>query len=186
MKERLDWEAARLRLERSRQALDRAFAPDAGFAREIFRKRAEWLARAPRSGADTAGEIRALVFTVAGGRYALEITELAETVTNAGWSPVPGAPATLRGVMQVHGEICPVWDLARMLRVDNPAPGHAALVLRRPGRPFALAVQSVDEIRTIRREDLQPPPAGVVLVKGIDPDLVALLDAEEIAKETAR
>jgi chemotaxis signal transduction protein len=72
------------------------------------------------------------------------------------------------------------------LGVDEPAPGRAALVLRRPGRPAALAVQSVDEIRTLRREDLQPPSGNMVLVKGIDSNLVALLDVEEIAKETAR
>jgi purine-binding chemotaxis protein CheW len=185
MSSRIDWQAARERLARAGASLEKAARPEPEFIQEVFRKRAERLARRQELPGHHESEIRALLFLVGDEKYAIDIGRIAEIVTNPLWTPVPGAPPSLLGVIQVHGEICPLWSLARLIGVGETAPG-AALVLRVSGSVAAVAVTAVREIGAFRRDDFAPSGGKSPMVKGIGPGLVAWLDAEEIMKEAVR
>lgn len=64
-----------------------------------------------------------VVFTLDGMRLALGIEAVSRVVRAAEISPLPGAPAGVRGVVNVQGEIVPVFDLRKRL-------GLAARALR--------------------------------------------------------
>jgi purine-binding chemotaxis protein CheW len=52
-----------------------------------------------------------LVFELAGVRYALELTSVREVVHAVLISPLPDAPPVIEGVIDVRGELVPVYDL---------------------------------------------------------------------------
>ncbi len=179
-----DWEAARARVARAGEALARALDPGAGRIAEIFHQRAVRLAR-PALATDSASAGQTvLVFSLGKLRYAIELEQIAEVLANASPVPVPGAPPELRGVVQVRGEIRPVWELARLLEVEWLDAGQTAYVLlvRIGGHEVGLRVGAVEGIRTVRPEETTPGRSPGA-VKWITADLVSVLDPQKLLGE---
>ena len=65
----IDWGRIHLRLEASRRALERGFAPDPDEKRRILRARAKRLAREPASQVKPAGSLDVVEFLLAHERY---------------------------------------------------------------------------------------------------------------------
>jgi purine-binding chemotaxis protein CheW len=181
----IDWQAARDRLRRLGAALENSARPDADRIGQVLRKRAERLARPlePPNRADR--DVRALVFLVGDQRYAMDVRQIAEIVLKPVCTPVPGAPAALLGVVQAHGEIYPVWKLARLIGIGEAATG-AALVLRVSGRPAAVGVTSVTEIGLFRRDGIVQMDGNRPIVTSAGGGLAVWLDAEDIFREAVR
>ncbi len=179
-----DWEGARERLAAGRDALEGAFAPTAEQVEGAFRKRAAQLARpaVPRPAGDEAG---VLVFEAGGGRYGIELDRLAAVMAAGPCSPVPGAPPELAGVMQVRGEIRPVWEASRLLgrEEDTGGEGTHVLLLRAVEREVGLRVGGVSEIRRVAPGDRRPAAGQPPWVRYVTPDLVAVVDTEELLKQ---
>jgi purine-binding chemotaxis protein CheW len=117
-----------------------------------------------------------LIFTVAGERYALPLQELAEVLPFQGCTPVPGSSPSILGVMNLRGEIRPLIDLACVLSAGTALDSGAVLVLR---RPLALKVDRIEDLREIRREELNPAAPGT-FIQGMASGTLALLDIETI------
>lgn len=107
------------------------------------------------------GELRnVIVFTAAGGRYALELRWVREVVSLGFVTGVPTAPTALCGVCNLHGSILPVLDVAALLDKEPGPParqGDGALVLETEGITCALRVDQVDHVAT-----LPEGPGGLV------------------------
>lgn len=114
--------------------------------------------------------------TSAGQTFALPAGEVVEVLRMAAPSPVPGAPAAVRGLLDVRGEVMPVIDAGvalgaprRALRLED----HL-VVLDAGGRLLALAVERVTGLRELpegARADAAGAEAvrledGVVVVQG--------------------
>jgi purine-binding chemotaxis protein CheW len=184
---RIDWREVRLRLERSEAALDKALVADAERVQAVFRQRAERLA-GPLAADRVGGEdVSVLVFGMGNERYGIELSRLLEVVPRPLCAPVPGAQPQLAGVLLVRGEIHPVWELSRLLGLPDLRLGDpgSVLLLRREPRPFGLRVERVEGIRALRPEECGPARADARRVKWITPDLLSILDPEELLKEDA-
>lgn len=103
------------------------------------------------------GELRnVIVFAIGATRYALELRWVREVVTLGFVTAVPTAPAALGGVVNLHGTILPVLDLAALL--DQPAgpparQGDGALVLEAEGTVCALRVDQVDHVASLAENE---------------------------------
>ncbi len=179
---RQDWEAARARVARAGEALERALDPGAGRIAEVFHQRAVRLAQPALP--PEFEETPALVFSLGNLRYGIELEQIAEVLANVSPDPVPGAPPELRGVVQVRGEIRPVWELARLLDVELLDAGQTAYVLlvRIGGHEVGLMVGAVEGIRTVRPEETTPGRSPGA-VKWITADLVSVLDPQKLLDE---
>src|SRR5437879_4642246 len=113
----INWAEVKQRLNESQLALDKARADDPERLESVYRQRAAQLAdrRAQVSGPVSA--LRVLVFGLGTERYALEFADLVEMLPFARCTPVPGGPAQLLGVANIHGEIRSVLDLGRLLEL---------------------------------------------------------------------
>jgi chemotaxis signal transduction protein len=94
-----------------------------------------------------------IVFTLGGQRHAVELRWVREVVT-LGWvTPVPNAPPAVAGVVNYHGAIVPVIDVAVLAgAAPGPArahPGEGAVVLEVEDTRAALRVGAVDEVTTL-------------------------------------
>jgi purine-binding chemotaxis protein CheW len=61
-----------------------------------------------------------LLFEVAGERCALAVADVLRVVPAAAVAPLPGAPAVVDGVLDLHGRVVPVLSLAAPLRASGP------------------------------------------------------------------
>ena len=72
--------------------------------------------------------MQALLLPLGDDLYALELRTVREVLVAPPTTPVPGAPATVVGVFNLHGEVVPLLDTARLLGVGDAGPAAYAAV----------------------------------------------------------
>jgi len=96
-----------------------------------------------------------------------------EIVTAESTTRIPGAPAAIRGLVNVRGTLVPVVDTAAAVGLPT-AEGIGSLVLvERHGRPVALAVDEVLDLVSVPSAALGDHAA----LPGVRPDLVKAVGA---------
>ncbi len=107
----------------------------------------------------TATALQFLAFEVGGSRYALPLAAVVEVADFGPVAAVPGLPAGLGGVTNLHGEAVPVLHAASLLGIpweEVPDPGHL-LVIAEPGSEALRMAMPVD--RVISLAEHAPGPA---------------------------
>ncbi|SIS74056.1 chemotaxis protein CheW [Phaeovulum vinaykumarii] len=106
------------------------------------------------------GEVELLSFRLAEQEYSVDIMSVREI---RGWTratPLPHAPAHVRGVINLRGTVLPVVDLSTRLGMP-PVKGDARnviIVVQVAGQAAGLLVDAVSDILALPRSELQPPP----------------------------
>jgi purine-binding chemotaxis protein CheW len=130
-----------------------------------------------------------IVFRLAGEEFAIPIGDVREIIRTAPVTPVPGARASVKGIINVRGEIAAVVDLR--VRFGLPSkqesePKH--FVITAQGKNLlALMVDEVAEVLRINGTEIRPAPevASKIepgCVKGVVTQggrLIVLLDLEK-------
>lgn len=184
MRARLDWQAALESLARAQDLLERPPLSEAERER-ILRERARVLARAFRAPVEQVSLRRMIVFSLGGERYAFPLRDFAEVISHPAVVPVPGAPPAIAGVMQVRGEIRPVFDLARLLGFDRTLQ-DAALLMRVRHNEIGFQVGPVEGIfeqPASAPDTRQEQTEGKSRVLLVTPDLIQLLSPEILLAE---
>ncbi len=102
--------------------------------------------------ADTSSALRrlSLICSVAGSRVAFSANDVFEVVPQTEFSPVPGAAASIAGVMELRGAVLVVVDLARSLWPERSRQsGQQVVVLEWDGAQVGLWVERVIAIREL-------------------------------------
>jgi purine-binding chemotaxis protein CheW len=183
---RIDWDEVKRRLAVSQEALERALAPTAADLEALYRDRAAQLARRrDRDVLPNAGW-RVLEFTLRTERYALPFADLVELLPFTGCTPVPAGPAPLLGVLNVHGALRSVVDLARLLELpgDAEAAGGYVLLLSCGKRQAALRVDGLERSRLLPPADVTAPAetetGALPFLQGLTPDGVRMLNTDAL------
>ncbi len=140
-----------------------------------------------------------LSFMLAGEQYAVSILRVQEI---RGWEPatrVPNTPAYLKGVINLRGNIVPVYDLR--LRFGMPVREYTketVVIVVRVGegeeqRSMGLVVDAVSDVLVVQDEQIsQTPEFGAAVptehicgLASAGDDMVMLLDLESLAGGTA-
>lgn len=100
---------------------------------------------------------RYLVFVQRGALYALDLQDVAEVVEPPPTFPIPRAPAYFVGVMNFHGNLTTVLDLAHLQDKGKFSPEGKVLVLDGRLANLAIWVDGVSAI--IPAESVQREPA---------------------------
>lgn len=125
--------------------------------RELLELRAAQLASVEQDA--TRESLGALVVTVEQDRYALPIGAVREVVSECRITPVPCAPASVRGVVNLRGEIVSVTDLAMLLGLRREgAVRPAPLVVITDGSvTTALLVDGVEDMAEVPADGISAP-----------------------------
>lgn len=103
---------------------------------------------------------RCVTFRVEGEVYALDVMRVREVLRSAEIVPVPGAPASVLGIINLRGSIVPVID-AR-LRLGLPAAESEAasrvLVMESERQPVGLRVDGVSEVIRLSADSYETTP----------------------------
>jgi purine-binding chemotaxis protein CheW len=108
-------------------------------------------------------------------------------------TPIPGAPASLLGMLTDRGAGIPVFAGSRILEVDGRGGGEDVLIIVRDGeRQVGLVVDEVEDVIMVDLTTMQQPMdsmRGGGVVRGVVRSgnrLVAVLDARAIVRIGAR
>lgn len=155
-------------------------------AEAILRERARRLARVP---ADPSAQeqVDVLEFTLADERYAFPASQVHDVQPLRELTPLPCTPAFLRGLVNLRGRLVAVIDLKRFFGL--PEPGitdlHRIVLLRKGGIEIGLLADTVEGVRAIGRNHMQPAPptvGGIAAdyIAGVTPERLVVLDADAI------
>ena len=120
-----------------------------------------------------------LTFAISGQDYGIDILSVREI---RGWTaetPLPNSPPFVRGIINLRGQVVPIFDLRIRLGAEATPPTaiHVVIVVEAAAGFYGLLVDSVSDILTLADAELQPVPAT-----SIDTDhgfLTALAAREE-------
>jgi purine-binding chemotaxis protein CheW len=160
-------------------------------AQQILRERALALAR-PRSTATVAqsNRLELLEFRLASERYAVESRYVQEVHPLRDLTALPGTPPFVRGIVNVRGQILPVYDLKKLF--DLPEPGltdlHRVLHVRGNDMELGLLADTIASMHVIAADSLQaslPTLTGIRAdyLKGITEDRIVVLDLDRILSD---
>ena len=134
--------------------------------------------------------LKVLLVTAGGRDFAIDVGLIRAIERPPHRVRLPGAPAYVRGVVEVRGMAVAVVDLAMRLGLQEaPAPGtpkeqaaHAAVVVVDSSEPVGLAVDAVGDVVALSPSalvDLGPRGAAAGL-RGVTPDGTVLLEVEPL------
>ncbi len=106
-----------------------------------------------------------LSFTIAGTDYGLPILKVKEILQHEEPTRVPGAPASIRGVINVRGSVVPVVDLAVKFGKKETVATKRTCVLvvealvQNDRLTLGLLADAVNEVLDLPASAVEPPPA---------------------------
>ena len=126
-------------------------------------------------------------FRLGGKLFGIDIRQVKEVSTPPPLTPVPLAPAAVRGYVNLRGHIHLVLDLKRMLGAGETELGpDARLVLFKPalGDPFGVLVDHIGDIVTLPADQVEAgdeEDGGLVWGIGkLDGELLVLVEARRL------
>jgi chemotaxis signal transduction protein len=128
---------------------------------------------------------RVLVVSVADTEYGIPVGQVREVFRGERVTRVPGAPAVVRGIVNVRGAVVTVLELAELLGAVRAVTSTSVVLLEHGSRLIGLAV---DAVRDVRVQDANPAEADAADNVPVTPlDAVALcaphlLSSEEMGR----
>ena len=189
-KKEIDWREIGRRMEASRVAIERLWAPTAEDSLRILKERAGILAREaiPAEAADAGIEV--IEFLLAHERYAIATEYVRGVDSLESLTPLPCTPSFVLGIVNVRGEILSVIDLKKFF--DLPGKGltdlNKVIVIESADMVFGMVADAVSGVRRMLRADIQsslPTLTGIRedYLLGVTGELVVILDAAKLLSD---
>jgi purine-binding chemotaxis protein CheW len=124
--------------------------------------RAELQAPSVKPATEVVSKTRQFVtFTIAEQQYCVDIMAVREIRASNVITPLPGAPAFVRGVTNLRGTIVPIIDLGKRFGIDRPeaTPSQVVVIVTMEGKLAGLLVDTVSDILTVSDTDIAAIPA---------------------------
>lgn len=190
---RLDWSEAFARLDRAAEATRRALGPTPDQARALMEERARALARVPARAPEPSEVLEVVSFSLAGESYAIETRYIAKVVRLTDFTPVPGTPGFLGGVLNFRGEILALVDLRAYFGISGLGLTDLSriIVLGLERNEFGIMADSVHEVAMLRAAEVLEAPAslpgggGRAPLLGVTADARIILDGAALLADQA-
>jgi chemotaxis signal transduction protein len=135
-----------------------------------------------------------LSFTISGTDYGLPILAVKEILQHEETTSVPGTPASIRGVINVRGQVVPVLDLAVKFGRGETVPSKRTCILVVEASTgseritVGVLADAVNEVRDLPANEIEPPPSFGTNVRidyltgmgKVGKGFVLLLDADRV------
>lgn len=115
-------------------------------------------------------ELQLVVFQLGKEEYAIEVSQVREIINMVDITRMPNAPAFMKGVINLRGQVVAVIDLAERLNVEPTGqPDRRVIVLELADSKVGMIVDFVSEVLRIPESSLEPNP-----IVQPDPDAAAV------------
>ncbi len=158
--------------------------------RTLLKNRAIAMAKEPEQKKVASTVCDIITFTLAAETYGIESVFVREVYPLKNFTPLPGAPSFIFGIVNVRGQILPIVDLKKFFNL--PEKGLAELnkiiILTNDQMEFGIMADIVNGTQAIELEDiLAVPPTvsgiGEKYLKGVTKDNIMVLEAESILND---
>ena len=142
---------------------------------------------------ETEDVLQMVGFVVAEEFFGVDILMVREIIKDAAITPIPDAPEFIEGVINLRGNIIPIIDLRKRLKLSDAKGQKEArtwiLILDIGGRVTGFVVDRVTRVIKVPTGMIKPPPELVVsglnsdYIRGVckqDQQLLAILDFNRI------
>jgi purine-binding chemotaxis protein CheW len=155
--------------------------------RNVLRDRARTLAAGGSGTGEPGNRLEVLRFRLASESYAVELAWIGHVRPIVDFTPLPGVPPFVKGVVNVSGKIVSLVDLK--VKFDLPDAGLSAasmvIVLSGPSMEIGLLADEIFGIESIPADSVQaqlPSLSGVraEYLKGVAPGGLVVLDGARI------
>jgi len=188
--EAINWQLIRKRLDRVAKAIDGAQCLTDQQSRELLEKRARQLAQVPPEAPQATEVLQIVAFLLADERYALETRHVWEVVRFTEFTPLPGAPPFVVGIMNLRGAILAIIDLRKFfdLPSQEATPLSRILVLGHEGPEFGVLADATYEVTLLRVKEIYEPPGSVAgigreYLAGVTQNSLILLDGAALLQD---
>lgn len=140
-------------------------------------------------------EMQMLTFSLDNVYYGVNVHQVREVKNFEGVTPVPYAPAYVKGVTNLRGEVLPVIDLRKRFGITEQKENDntGIMIIVQDKHPIGVMVDSVMEVLTLPKEDIETNPDSLIVDKnesvlGVakhDKDLIILLDLMKVVSKDA-
>jgi purine-binding chemotaxis protein CheW len=134
-----------------------------------------------------------LTFALGQEEYGVEILKIQEIKGFSAVTPLPNAPAYVKGVLNLRGTIVPIVDLRKKFGLPEEAYTQftVIVVVQVQGKTLGFVVDAVSDVLTVRGDAIQPTPdlhgqLDTTFLTGLAPTgengekLVILLDIDKV------
>ena len=188
--QRIDWSEINQRMETARQALAQGAVPSPQASRAILRARAHALAWEPQQAILTQEFLEIVEFRLASETYGLESAFIRETYPLKDFTPLPGVPPFVLGIVNVRGQILSVVDLKKFFDLPEQGLGqlNKLIILRDRQMEFGILADEILGARSIALDTVQAAPPtisgiGADYLRGVTAGRVIILDAGKILSD---
>jgi purine-binding chemotaxis protein CheW len=181
------WEDVHRRLADAGQQFFETTHPSPERRRAILKDRARVLAEPDKK---TTGDVKLITvveFDLAREHYAVENQYVREIMPIREFTPIPGTPPFILGVIAVRGRIISLMDMRRCLNLPPTGliNGSRAVLLADEHMEFAILADRVIGLRSLRMDSLQPSVTaltgtGAEYLLGVAPDGFIVFDGKKI------
>ncbi len=186
----IDWSEIHRRLNSARAALEGAIRLTTDEKKAILRERARAMASEPTPAQADDELMEVVEFNLAYENYAVESRFVREVYPLREYTPLPGAPTFVLGIINVRSQILSVLDIRKFF--DLPEKGltdlNKVIIVRRGDMEVGLLVDSIVGARRVRADEIQsslPTLTGIgaEFLKGVTRERLTILDLEKILSD---
>ncbi|MFH0879068.1 MAG: chemotaxis protein CheW [Lentisphaerota bacterium] len=186
----IDWSEIRQRVEKVRESLEREAVPSPKEQRSLLKARARALAKEPEEEAAAREFLDIIEFGLAAETYGIESAFVREVYPLDDFTPLPGTPPFVLGIVNVRGQILSVVDLKKFFNLPERglAQLNKVIVIRNDRMEFGILADAILDARPIPLDTVQSSPPtvtgiGAEYLKGVTEEHMILLDAEKILND---
>lgn len=135
--------------------------------------------------------IQLVTFYLGGEEYALTITRVREIIGNTPCTRLPHAPAHIQGLINLRGEVIPVFDMRRwfgLSMMDQPA--QSTIIAEWGEERFGFTVDAVHQVVWLPRGQIDQPTSHfqerspyILGLGKYDKRILILLDLDALFKD---
>ena len=158
--------------------------------RTRLKNRAIAMAQEPEQKRETSTITEIIEFILAGESYGIESAFVREVYPLKDFTPLPGVPSYIFGIINVRGQILPVVDLKKFFNLPEKGLGelNKVIILRDEQMEFGILADAVNGTQVIALEDMLPVPPTVTgigeeYLKGVTKERLIILNAEKLLSD---
>lgn len=183
----INWSEILQRVEKARESLERGAAPTPKEKGAILKARARILARETEEASAGREFLDIIEFNLADETYGIESALVREVYPLKDFTPLPGTPPFVLGIVNVRGQILSVIDLKKFFNLPEKGLGqlNKVIIIRNDRMEFGILADAVLDARPVPLETIQAAPPtvtgiGAEYLKGVTGGRMIILDAEKI------
>jgi purine-binding chemotaxis protein CheW len=165
-------------------------APGAEDKRSLLKARARALAREPEAAVAAREFLEITEFRLAAETYGLPSAFVREVHPLKDFTPLPGVPPFVLGIINVRGQILSIVDLKKFFNLPEKGLGefNKVIILRNDRMEFGVLADAILGTRSIPLDTIQAAPPtvtgiGAEYLKGVTAERVIVLDVEKILSD---